>query len=65
MTKIVNLNKVVEHRKKLRLPKFSIPLYWPYKSWEAKKNAKKEELPVRKTEPFYPDFDNDVFAGVI
>ena len=38
---------------------------WPYKSWETKKNAKKEELPVRKTEPFYPDFDNDVFAGVV
>ena len=38
---------------------------WPYKTWEAKKNAKKEELPVRKTELFYPDFDNDVFAGVL
>ena len=42
-----------------------MPLYWPYKSWEDKKNAKVEGEKPRKTEPFYPDFEEDIFAGVV
>jgi hypothetical protein len=41
------------------------PPPWPYQTWERRKNAKVEGEKARKTEPFYPDFDNDVFAGVV
>jgi hypothetical protein len=37
---------------------------WPYSSWKKKLEAKKEELPERKTEPFYPDYLEDVLAGI-
>jgi hypothetical protein len=39
---------------------------WKPKDWDHYwKTVKKEELPERKTEPFYPDFMEDVFAGVL
>ncbi len=38
---------------------------WPYQTIERWRNAKKEEEKVRSAKPFYPDFMEDVFAGVL
>lgn len=38
---------------------------WPHKTWEARKNTKVEGEKKRSNKPFYPDFANDVFAGVV
>jgi len=38
---------------------------WPYQTTERWKNAKKEGEKTRRPKPFYPDFMEDVFAGVL
>ncbi|MCX6735855.1 MAG: hypothetical protein NTZ13_02120 [Candidatus Parcubacteria bacterium] len=38
---------------------------WPYQTMEKWRNARKEEEKPRSSKPFYPDFNDDVFAGVI
>jgi len=44
--------------------KFILPP-WPYKTWEARKNAKVEGEKVRSNKPFYPGFMEDVFAEFV
>ena len=38
---------------------------WPYQSMERWLKARVEPLKKKNDKPFYPDFDNDVFAGVL